>query len=71
MAVGSNRCVTGRRPSDENHVVRLRQSAENRQSSEGHVAEQVVFDDTAWMGAQALAPPGSRKKIWDKKKSPI
>ena len=25
-----NRCVTGRRPRDENHAVRFRQSAENR-----------------------------------------
>ena len=29
-AVGYNRCVTGRRPRDENHEVRFGQSAENR-----------------------------------------
>ena len=29
-ALGYNRCVTGRRPRDENHVVRFGQSAENR-----------------------------------------
>ena len=29
-AVGYNRCVIGRRPRDENHAVRFRQSAENR-----------------------------------------
>ena len=29
-ALRSNRCVTGRRPPDENHAVRFRQSAENR-----------------------------------------
>ena len=29
-AVGYNRCVTGRKPCDENHAVRFRQSAENR-----------------------------------------
>ena len=29
-AIGYNRCVTGRRPRDENHAVRFRQSAENR-----------------------------------------
>ena len=41
-AVGSNRCVAGRRPHHENHVVRFRQSAENRQSSEGHASCQRV-----------------------------
>ena len=30
----SNRCVTGRRPHD-NYAVRFRQSAENRESSQG------------------------------------
>ena len=29
-ALRSNRCVTGRRPRDENHAVRFGQSAENR-----------------------------------------
>ena len=28
--VGYNRCVTGRRPRDENYAVRFRQSAKNR-----------------------------------------
>ena len=31
----------------------------------------VIVDDTACKRVQALAPPGSRKKIWDKKKSPL
>ena len=56
MAVRYNRCLTGRRPRD-NHVVRFGQSAENRES--------------ACKGGEALAPPGSWKKIWDKKKSPL
>ena len=57
----------------ENHAVRIRQSAENQESSQGHSADQrvyVVSDDTACKGVQALAPPCSRKKIWDKK-SPL
>ena len=29
-ALGYDRCVTGRRPRDENHAVRFRQRAENR-----------------------------------------
>ena len=48
-AVGYNRCVTGRRPRDENHAVRFRQREGNRESSEGHAADQSV----------------SRKKIWE------
>ena len=42
--------------------------AENRQSSQRHAADQGVSDvaiDTACKGVQALAPPGSRKKIWE------
>ena len=68
-----NRCVTGGRPRD-NHGVRFRQSAENQVSSKGHAADQrvkVVFDDTVCKGVQALAPAGSRKKIWNRKSSPL
>ena len=39
--VRSNRCVTRRRPRD-NHAVRFRQRAENRESSQGHAADQRV-----------------------------
>ena len=31
----------------------------------------VISDDMACKGVQSLAPPGSRKKIWGKKKSPL
>ena len=30
-----------------------------------------VSDGTACKGVQALAPPGSKMKIWGKKKSPL
>ena len=53
-ALGWNRCVTGRRPRDENHAVRFRQ-------------RQRIGDDQrrlwrACKGVQALAPPGSRRE---------
>ena len=58
-----------------NHAVRFdSQSSQNRESSQGYAADQmhhVVSDDTACKGEQALAHPGSRRKIWDKKKSPL
>ena len=69
----SNRCVTGKRSRD-NHAGLDLEIAENRESSEGHTADQRVrgiSDDTACTGVQALAPTGFRKKIWDKKKSPL
>ena len=50
------------------------QSCENRESSQGYATDlrvSVVSDDTAYKGVQALAPPGPRKKIWGKKKSPL
>ena len=50
------------------------QSSQNRESSEGYAADQrrsVDSDDTACKGVQELAPTGSRKKIWAKKKSPL
>ena len=36
--LGYNRCVTGRRPRDENHAVRFRQ-CRGSQSSEGHATD--------------------------------
>ena len=65
-------CVTRRRPHD-NHAVRFRQKAENRSRARNTqpVRGFKPFDDTACTGVQALAPPGSRKKILDKKKSPL
>ena len=72
-AVRSNRCVTGRRPrdmkttrSDLNSFQRIESWARDRQPIIG-VSD--VSDDTASKGVQALARPGPRKKIWDKKKS--
>ena len=59
-AVGYNRCVTGRRPRDENHAVRFRQSAENRNR-----AWDTQPIRSSCKGFQALAPPGSREKIWE------
>ena len=44
------------------------------ESSQGYAADQrclVISDETACKGVQVLAPPGSRKKIWGKKKSPL
>ena len=68
----SSRCVTRRRPrdmrttlSDLDRVQRIRSQARDRQPIRG------VSDNTAWKGVQALVPPGSQKKIWDKKKSPF
>ena len=46
---------------DENHAVRFRQSAENR----CRVWDtQPIRGVSACKGVQALAPPGSQKKIW-------
>ena len=72
MAVMSNRCVTGRRPQD-NHAVRFWQKL--RIVSRSRFTQPIrglsdLSDDTACKGVPALAPPGSRKKIWEKKKSP-
>ena len=39
MVVGYNRCVTERSKGD-NQAVRFRQSAENRESSQGHAVDQ-------------------------------
>ena len=32
---------------------------------------QLIRGVSACKGVQALAPPGSQKKVWDKKKSPL
>ena len=58
----------------ENHAVRFRQSPVRIESRARDTQPirgvSVVSDDTACKGVQAL-PPGSRKKIWSKKKSPL
>ena len=68
----TSRCVTRRRSremrttqSDLDRVQRIGSWVRNRQPIRG------VSVDTACKGVQALAPPGYRKKIWDKKKSPL
>ena len=58
----SNRCVTGRRWHDENHAVRFRQSAENCSRARD---TQPIRGVLACKWVQALAPPGSWKKIWE------
>ena len=63
-ALRSSRCVTGRRPRDENHAVRFRQSAENRCRARDTQPIRDVSDVLS-RGVQALAPPGSWKKIWE------
>ena len=74
--VRSSRCVTGRRPRDM-RITWLdldSQSSQNRKSRKRYVADQkryVVSDDIACKGIQALAAPGYRKKIREKKKSPL
>ena len=73
MTVRSNRCVTGRRPR-ENHAVRFRQFAENRVEPGTRSRSKASWTSLTTQLAkwvQASAPPGSLKKIGDKKKSPI
>ena len=56
----------------ENHVVRfkLRQRIQSRVRDKQQIrGVSDVSDDTASKWMQALALPGSRKKLWDKKKS--
>ena len=48
-------------------VHRIESRARDRQPIRG-VSD--ISDDTACKGMHVLTPPGSRKKIWDKKKSP-
>ena len=69
----SSRRVTGRdhvitTRSDLDSPVRIESLASDTQPIRG---VSVVSDDTACKGVQALAPPGSRKKIWGKKNSPL
>ena len=66
--VGYNRCITGRRSRDEIHAVRFGQRAENRSLARD---TQPIRGVLASEGVQALAPPRSSKKVWDKKKSPL
>ena len=46
-ALRLNRCVTGRRSCDENHVVRFRQSAENHSRARNTQPTRGVFDELA------------------------
>ena len=46
-ALRSNRCVTRRRPCDENHVVRFRQSAENRSWARNTQPSRGISDELA------------------------
>ena len=62
-AVSYNRCITRKRPCDENHAVGFRERRES-QLSEGHSADQRCLWQ-ACKGVEALAPPGSQKKIWE------
>ena len=55
----------------ENHAVRFRQSSQNRAWDTQLIRVVNVSDDTVCKGVQALACPGSRKKIWGKKTSPL
>ena len=59
-ALGYNRCVTRRRQRDENHAVRFRQSAENLSLARD---TQPIRGVLACKGVQALARPGSQRKI--------
>ena len=63
-ALGYNRCVTERRPRDENHAVRFRQSAENRSRAWDLQSVRGVSDELA-KGCKCWHPLGSRKKIWE------
>ena len=50
------------------------ESSQNQESSQEYAADLrrlVVSDDMAFKGVEALAPLSSRKKIWDKKKTPL
>ena len=53
-ALGYNRCVTGRRPRDENQAVRFRQNAENRGRARDTklirgVSDELASVDTPWL----------------------
>ena len=63
-AVGYNRCVTGRRPRDENHAVRFRPRAENHSQAIRGVSDKFAREWKCW---HALAP-GRR---YGKKKSSL
>ena len=57
-ALSSNRCVTGRRPHDQNHAVRFRQSAENHSRAWDTQPTRGVSDELArgWKSWHTLAP---------------
>ena len=61
-ALEYNRCETGRRPRDENHVVRLSQCAENRSRARDTKSIRGVSDELA-KGCKRCPPPDSQKKI--------
>ena len=61
--VGSNRCLTGRRPRGQ-----ILTEAENRKSSQGHAADQRVRSSLPIRlvkGCKRWRSSGSRKKIWE------
>ena len=62
-----NRCVTGRRTRDENHVVRFRESAENR--SRAWNTQPIRSSLMSLQGVQALAPLGPGRRYGKKKSS--
>ena len=68
-ALGYNRCVTGRRPRDENHAGRFRQSAENHSQVRDLQPVRSISDELA-RGCKRWHPldPGRR---YGKKKSAL
>ena len=66
-------CIKKETTWDENHAVRFRVQSESRVEAGIHSRSEA--SGRLWrhglQGVQALAPLGSRKKIWDKKKSPF
>ena len=61
--VGYNRCVTGRRPRDENQAVRFGQRQRIAVVRGTHSWSGRLW--RACKGVQALTPPGSWKKVWE------
>ena len=54
-AVGYNKCITGRRPRDENHAVRFRQSAKNRVERERRSRSEAYM--TSLQGGASVGTP--------------
>ena len=70
-----SRCVTWKRPRDmrttRSDLDRVQSKSSRARDTQPIRGIMVVSDDTAWKAVQALAPTGSWKKIWGKKKSPL